>query len=214
MANAHAVAPQAQLPRSQRIQASFRRFFRWLSSPHVFLGLIMLAVMVYMVIVPLYRMLMTTITYSENDLRYARDAVVGEFTPFHWLRMLTTKIGMMMTLEPLLHSLTISLGATFMAFVIGGSLAWLVVRTDLPGRNADQCPGSDPVHHALLDDCDGLESDVQQRDHGGNTWHVDVLDGNAAAGLAGLWPHPDHHQQRTALLHILFLVCFGSFDVD
>jgi iron(III) transport system permease protein len=127
------IAPQ---PFWQRLQAGARRFFHWLSSPHVILALIMLAVMFYMVIVPLYRMVMTTITYSENDLRYAKDAVVGNLTLFHWIRMLTTKIGMLMTVEPLMHSLTISLGATAMAFVVGGSLAWLVVRTDLPARNA------------------------------------------------------------------------------
>ena len=127
-----ALAPQ---PFSQRMLASARRFFRWLTSPHVFLALIMLALMVYMVIVPLYRMLMSTITYSENDLRYAKDAVVGNFTVFHWMRMLTSKIATIMTFQPLMHSLTISLGATFMAFTIGGSLAWLVVRTDLPARN-------------------------------------------------------------------------------
>ena len=65
--------------------------------PACILSLIMLAVMFYMVIIPLYRMLMTTITFSENDLRYAKDAVVGDFTLFHWLRMLTSKIGMIMT---------------------------------------------------------------------------------------------------------------------
>jgi iron(III) transport system permease protein len=127
-----AIAP---LPLGQRILAKARRFIHWLTSPQVFLALIMLAVMFYMVIIPLYRMVMTTLTYSENDLRYARGAVVGDFTLFHWTRMLATKIGRVMTIEPLIHSLTISVGATFLAFAIGGSLAWLVVRTDLPGRN-------------------------------------------------------------------------------
>ena len=78
MVDAFAVQP----PRSQRILAATRRFFRWLFSPHVFLALIMLVLMFYMVIVPLYRMIMTTITFSENDLRYAKDAVVGDFTTF------------------------------------------------------------------------------------------------------------------------------------
>jgi iron(III) transport system permease protein len=127
-----ALAPQTL---SQRMQANARRFFRWLFTPQVFLALIMLVLMFYMVIIPLYRMLMTTITFSENDLRYAKGAVVGDFTTFHWMRMMTTKIAKIMTFQPLLHSLTVSLGATFMAFTIGGSLAWLVVRTDLPGRN-------------------------------------------------------------------------------
>ena len=36
--------------------------------------------------------------------------------PFHWMRMLTTKIGKVMTFQPLLHSLTVSLGATLIGF--------------------------------------------------------------------------------------------------
>ena len=115
-------------------QAQLRIFIRWLKSPQVILSLIMLVVMFYMVIIPLFRMLMTTITFSENDLRYAPGAVEGKFTLFHWTRMLTSKIAKIMTFEPLLHSLTISLGATSIAFVIGGSMAWMVVRTDMPGR--------------------------------------------------------------------------------
>ena len=119
---------------SQRIQASSRRFWRWLSSPYVFLSLIMLGLMFYMVIIPLYRMVITTITFSVSDLRYAKGAVVGEFTFFHWVRMLTSQIAAIMTYEPLMHSLTVSLGATFFSFTIGGAMAWMVIRTDMPGR--------------------------------------------------------------------------------
>jgi iron(III) transport system permease protein len=114
--------------------ANLRRFTRWLTSPHVILSLIMLAVMFYMVIIPLYRMLMTTITFQESDIRYAKDAVVGQLTAFHWIRMLTSKVGQIMTYQPLMHSLTISLGATLLSFTIGGAMAWMVVRTDMPGR--------------------------------------------------------------------------------
>ncbi len=65
---------------SVRFYANLRRFIRWLTTPQVFLSLIMLVVMFYMVIIPLYRMVITTITFSENDLRYAPDAVVGQLT--------------------------------------------------------------------------------------------------------------------------------------
>lgn len=115
--------------------ARLRRFVRWLTTPHVVLSIIMLAVMVYMVIIPLYRMLMTTITVQEIDLRVLRDSDLGDFTLYHWLRMLTSKIAVIMTYEPLTHSLTISLGATIIALIIGGLMAWLVVRTDVPGKN-------------------------------------------------------------------------------
>ncbi len=126
-----------EVPRSlssARVLAFMRRSIRWLTSPHVVLSLIMLAVMFYMVIIPLYRMIATTVTFSENDIRYAKDAVAGQFTLFHWIRMLTSKISKIMTYEPLLHSLTVSLGATLLSFTIGGGMAWMIVRTDMPGR--------------------------------------------------------------------------------
>lgn len=114
--------------------ARLRRFTRWLTTPHVVLSIIMLFVMFYMVIIPLYRMLMTTITVQEIDLRVLRDSEVGDFTAYHWVRMLTSKIAMIMTFQPLTHSLVISLGATMIALLIGGFMAWLVVRTDIPGK--------------------------------------------------------------------------------
>ncbi len=116
-------------------RARLRRFGRWLTTPHVFLSLIMMLVMFYMVIIPLYRMIMTTITVQEIDLRVLRDSELGDLTLYHWIRMLTSKIAVIMTYEPLLHSLTISLGATGIALIIGGFMAWLVVRTDVPGKN-------------------------------------------------------------------------------
>ena len=120
---------------SMKWTARLRRFWRWVSSPQVVLSIIMLALMVYMVLIPLYRMLMTTITVQDSDLRVLKDVNVGDFTAYHWLRMLTSKISKIMTYEPLLHSLTVSLGATGLAFLIGGLMAWMVVRTDMPGRN-------------------------------------------------------------------------------
>ena len=55
------------VPLSVRILANLRKFFRWLTSPQVILSIIMLAAMIYMVIIPLYRMVRITITFSEKD---------------------------------------------------------------------------------------------------------------------------------------------------
>lgn len=117
-----------------RIIPTARRVIRWMTSPHVILSLIMLVVMFYMVIIPLYRMLVTTVTVAESDLRVIPDARIGDFTWYHWLRMLTSKMARIMTYEPLTHSLVVSFGATFLALAIGGLMAWLVVRTDVPGK--------------------------------------------------------------------------------
>jgi iron(III) transport system permease protein len=115
--------------------ATCRRFIRWLTSAKVVLALIMLVLLFYMVVVPLYRLVETTVTWSQHDLTRVPDAVVGKLTSFHYVRMLTGVIGTIYTYTPLQHSLTVATGATLLALLIGGALAWLVVRTDMPGRN-------------------------------------------------------------------------------
>jgi iron(III) transport system permease protein len=122
-------------PRSLRLLASSRRFFHWLTRAEVILALVMLALMTYLVLVPLYRMAVTTLTYQDRDLAYVPDAVVGDVTLFHWVRMLTGDVAKVLTYAPLQHSLVVSLCATFLALIIGSALAWLVIRTDMPGRN-------------------------------------------------------------------------------
>jgi iron(III) transport system permease protein len=126
-----AIAPQ---PFSQRLLATSRRFFHWLTKPHVVLALIMLVVMFVMVIIPLYKLVETTITWQSSDLSRFPDAVVGDLTIFHWVRMLTGIFGTIYTYTPLQHSMTIAIGTVVLSLLIGGSLAWLVVRTDMPGR--------------------------------------------------------------------------------
>jgi hypothetical protein len=53
----------AQQPVSSRLLAIGRRFFRWLTRTHVILSLIMLVLMFVMIVIPLVRMVVTTITY-------------------------------------------------------------------------------------------------------------------------------------------------------
>jgi iron(III) transport system permease protein len=119
---------------SLRILAASRRFIRWLTRAEVILSLIMLFLMFYMVVIPLYRMVATTVTWQAHDLTRVPDARVGALTLFHYIRMLTGVFGRIYMYTPLQHSLTIASGATLLALLIGGSLAWLVVRTDMPGR--------------------------------------------------------------------------------
>ena len=121
-------------PLSLRVLASSRRFARWIRRPHIVLSLIMLALLFYMVIIPLYRMVATTVTFQAKDVTQVPGAEVGKLTAYHYVRMLTGVLGKIYAYTPLRNSLTIASGATLLALLIGGSLAWLVVRTDMPGR--------------------------------------------------------------------------------
>lgn len=120
--------------RNNQIKARINRFYRWLLNPHVILSIILLLLMIYLIVIPLGRMLVTTFTFQEKDLITHPDASLGDFTVFHWGRMLFSKVSKIMLYTPLQHSIVVSAGATLMALVIGCLFAWFVVRTDMPGR--------------------------------------------------------------------------------
>ena len=141
-------------PFRERFIAGSRRFFRWLTKPQVVLALIMLAIMFYMVIIPLYKLVETTVTYQQVDESRIPGAEQGEFTLYHWIRMMTGIFGKIYTLTPLQHSMTIAIGAVALAFVIGGSLAWL--------QEDHQPTGCPALHHALLDAGTGLAGAFQE----------------------------------------------------
>lgn len=121
-------------PFAQKSLRTARRFLRWISDPKVALGIIMLFVMVYLIIIPLYRMVETTLTFQEKDILKFPGAMVGDFTLYHWTRMLASKISAIMLYAPLRNSLVVAGGATAVALLLGCSMAWFVVRTDMHGR--------------------------------------------------------------------------------
>ena len=184
--------------------ARLRRFFRWLTTPYVFLSLIMVVVMFYLVIIPLWSMFVTTITVSELDLRVIPEASLGDITSYHWRRMLIGQIAKIMTYEPLVNSLVISLGATFLALIMGGGMAWLVVRTDIPGKE---------IIHMLATVPYIMPSWTISL-----AWKVIFKSTSVSGGVPGLLqfftgiaPPTDHHCLRSALLYLLLLVRICSF---
>ena len=197
-------------PLLPRVIAEARRFYRWLSKPQVILSLIMLVLIFYMVIIPLYRMVMTTITVSDSDLRVLKDAEIGEFTNYHWLRMLTSKIAKIMTFEPLVHSLTISLGATLLALTIGGLMAWMVVRTDMPGKGIVHLLATVPYIMPSWTIAMAWTVLFKNRTSGGTPGLLEFLLGHGPPDWLAYRTSPDYYQQWPPLLHFLFPVCICS----
>ncbi len=111
-----------------------KQFGRKLSQPYFLLSIIMLLVMAYLIIIPLYRMVYTSFTISQKDLVGNPTAQVGDLTLLHWSRMLASNMSKIMLLTPLKHSIEVALGATFIALLLGSLMAWFVIRTDMPGR--------------------------------------------------------------------------------
>jgi iron(III) transport system permease protein len=112
------------------------RFRFRISQPHVVMGILLLLLLLILVIIPFVQMVHDTAVWQEADTRISREAQPGEWTSFHYLRVFSGRLSKVIFYRPLLHSLEMSLAISFLAMALGGLLAWLVVRTDMPFRKA------------------------------------------------------------------------------
>ena len=113
----------------------FRKKGKRFLSPHFVLGLILLVILAYLVVAPLGTLVRTTATWQATDTRIrGENVVVGEFTTYHWQRILRSNLSKAALWDPLLNTLTVAAGTVVLVIVIGSLLAWLVTRTDLPMR--------------------------------------------------------------------------------
>ena len=198
---------------TEKWMARLRRFIRWLSKPQVLLSLTMLVVMFVMVVIPLYRLVETTVTYQAHDLTRVPDAVEGKLTSYHWVRMLTGIFGRIYTYTPLQHSMTIAIGHP-VGLLIGGSLAWLVVRTDMPGRKLVNQLAVLPYIMPSWTLAQAWLVLFKNRTSGGTPGVFEFLVGQAPPDWLVVWTGADHHLLCAALLHLLFPVRFCGADVD
>ena len=113
----------------------FRKRGKRLLSPHFVLGVILLVILAYLVVAPLITLVRTTATWQPTDTRIRNEnVVVGQFTTYHWQRILGSNLSKAALWDPLLNTLTVAAGTVVLVAVIGSLLAWLVTRTDLPMR--------------------------------------------------------------------------------
>ena len=77
---------------------------------------------------------MHTITWGDGDRRLSRDAVPGEYTWFHWLQVTASPLSERMLYAPLVNTLITGIISTVIALIVGGGLAWCVIRSDMPGK--------------------------------------------------------------------------------
>ena len=118
-----------------RLAVWLRKKGKRMLAPHYVLGFVLLLVLAYLIVAPLWTLLKTTFTWQPTDLRIrGENVVVGEFTTYHWRRILGSNLSKAALWEPLKHTLVVAAGTVALVIAIGGLLAWLVTRTDLPMR--------------------------------------------------------------------------------
>ena len=98
----------------------------------IILSLVFIVIFAFLILAPLIQIIATSLTYQSNDLRIVRDAKVGQFTLYHYVRVFTGRLSQSLFFKPFLHSLLVGGGVTVLAMLLGTLLAWVLVRTDVP----------------------------------------------------------------------------------
>ena len=101
-------------------------------TPQVVLAVIFLVLLTYMVVVPLIIMVQETLTVHPMEKFQIPGSKTGDVTLAHWKKVLFSDVAVSFFYRPLMNTLIISFSLAILALVIGGGLAWLVVRTDMP----------------------------------------------------------------------------------
>ncbi len=107
---------------------------RLILDPANILLMILLGILFYLVLWPFLELVLHTITWGDGDRRLSRDAVPGEYTWFHWLQVTASPLSERMLYAPLVNTLITGIISTVIALIVGGGLAWCVIRSDMPGK--------------------------------------------------------------------------------
>ena len=102
-------------------------------NPFNMIVLVSLIVLFCLIVIPLLTMVKETFTLAQSELRRV-DGKVGDFTLYYWKYMLASNMSKAVLWEPLCHSLVCGICTTLISVPLGSVLAWLMIRTDLPGK--------------------------------------------------------------------------------
>ena len=104
-----------------------------LFNPFNLMTLIAFIILIVFVVVPLVSLVKETFVLDATAARRAK-AEEGTWSLYYWQYLLSGKMAKSMFWTPLIHSLTVSFFACLVAVPLGAILAWLMVRSDIPGK--------------------------------------------------------------------------------
>ncbi len=114
-----------------KVKLYANRFVNYIRNPQNLISVVSIILLLYLVALPLWEIFRSTFQLQFRDAMKT-GAAEGSFTWKYWSDTFASKISKAMFYKPLMNSLMISLSVSAIGITIGGILAWLVSRTDLP----------------------------------------------------------------------------------
>ena len=111
------------------------KFLNVVKNPFNMIVLISLVILFCLIVIPLLQMVASTFTASGTKRELKRiGAAEGEFTLYYWKYILTSTLSNAVMWEPLKNSFVIGFFTVLVSVPLGSILAWLIVRSDIPGK--------------------------------------------------------------------------------
>ncbi|WP_179303724.1 ABC transporter permease [Brachybacterium alimentarium] len=105
----------------------------YVRNPVVAIGVVALALFAYLIAAPIVSLLVDAFVVHRQDTAITQQGE-GAPTSYYLWRVLVSPQATSIFWEPLANTLIIAVSAIVLALVIGGSAAWLLVRTNMWGR--------------------------------------------------------------------------------
>ena len=102
-------------------------------NPFNLITLIAFIILIIFIVVPLLSLVKETFVLDATAARRAK-AEEGTWSIYYWQYLLSGRMAKSMFWTPLMHSLIVSFFACLVAVPLGAILAWLMVRSDIPGK--------------------------------------------------------------------------------
>ena len=115
----------------------FKNQFRSLiGNPFNVIVLITLLLLFTLIVIPLLAMVQNTFVVAKAEVmrRTIPGAKIGDYTLWYWKYLLASPLTKTILWVPLRNSLIIGAFVTVISVPLGALMAWLMVRTDIPGK--------------------------------------------------------------------------------
>ena len=107
------------------------RIKAFIKKPHNIILISLAFILVYLTVVPMLTIILDTFTVHQSELMRVKGAKVGDFTLFHWTKVLFSSSSRKIFYEPFKNTMVVSFGTCFIAIFLGGMVAWLITRTNI-----------------------------------------------------------------------------------
>lgn len=104
----------------------------YFSKPQNIILLVLFGVLSFLTMVPLLSLIRDTLIVHPSELMSIPDAQVNDFTLFHWMKVFFDgENSQVLFYKPLYNTIVVSLGACIIAIGLGGTVGWLVTRSNI-----------------------------------------------------------------------------------